>query len=141
MKKVLVISGRNEARSQMAERWLKYYGKRHLQVWSAGLEKGTINVMAQKAMAEAVMDIPEYVSKSVKDLEEDTFDFILCFDKGTNEKLPEFKGNPEVVCYDVPDPSSVEGEEKVRLQAYNAVCNTIDDACFVFVQERFRIVS
>jgi protein-tyrosine-phosphatase len=141
VKKVLVISGRNEARSQMAERWLKYYGKRHLQVWSAGLEKGTINVMAQKAMAEAVMDIPEYVSKSVKDLEEDTFDFILCFDKGTNEKLPEFKGNPEVVCYDVPDPSSVEGEEKVRLQAYNAVCNTIDDACFVFVQERFRIVS
>lgn len=141
MKKVLVISDRNEARSQMAEKWLKYYGKRHLQVWSAGIEKGTINVMAQKAMAEAVMDIPEYVSKSVKDLEEDTFDFILCFDNKTKEKLPEFKGNPEVVCYDVPDPASVEGEEKVRLQAYNAVCNTIDDACFVFVQERFQIVS
>ncbi|WP_157471543.1 hypothetical protein [Marinifilum fragile] len=49
MKKVLVISEKNEARSQMAEKWLNYYGKKHLKVWSAGLEKGIISVLAQKA--------------------------------------------------------------------------------------------
>jgi protein-tyrosine-phosphatase len=140
MKKVLVISEKNEARSQMAERWLKYYGKRHLEVYSAGLQKGEINVLAQKAMAEAVMDIPEYQSKNIDELSSDCFDYVLYFDENLGEKLPEFKGKPEIVSFPVPDPAKVEGEEKVRLQAYHAVCNTIDDACFVFVQERFQIV-
>jgi protein-tyrosine-phosphatase len=141
VKKVLVISEKNEARSQMAEKWLNYYGKKHLKVWSAGVEKGTINVLAQKAMAEAVMDIPEYKAKSINDLEENTFDYVLCFDQEFSDRLPEFKGQPEVKVFDVPNPALVEGEEKVKLQAYNAVCNAIDDACFVFVQERFQIVS
>ncbi|PXX98742.1 hypothetical protein DF185_15280 [Marinifilum breve] len=141
MKKVLVISEKNEARSQMAEKWLNYYGKKHLKVWSAGLEKGVISVLAQKAMAEAVMDIPEYKSKALSDLKEDSFDYVLCFDKEFSSSIPELKGNPEVKVFDVPNPVTIEGEEKVKLQAYNAVCNAIDDACFVFVQERFQIVS
>jgi protein-tyrosine-phosphatase len=140
VKKVLVISEKNEARSQMAEKWLNYYGKKHLEVYSAGLKKGSINVLAQKAMAEAVMDIPEYKSKVLSDLKIDCFDYILCFDKELSENLPEFKGNPEFKVFDVPNPVTVEGEEKVKLQAYHAVCNAIDDACFVFVQERFQIV-
>jgi len=140
VKKVLVISDKNEARSQMAEKWLNYYGKKHINVWSAGLSKGKINVMAQKAMAEAVMDIPEYKSKCLSDLDEKGFDFVLCFDKNLSDKLPELIGNPEIKIFDLPDPAKVEGEENVKLQAYNAVCNAVDDACFVFVQEHFKIV-
>nr|WP_320119930.1 hypothetical protein [uncultured Marinifilum sp.] len=140
MKKLLIISDKNEARSQMAEKWLNYYGKKHLKVFSAGVNKGNISILAQKAMAEAVMDIPEYKSKLLSDLNENTFDFVLCFDKEFSEKLPEIKGNPEVKVFDVPNPAKVEGEENVKLQAYAAVCNAIDDACFVFVQERFKIV-
>jgi len=141
VKKVLVISDKNEARSQMAEKWLNYYGKKHINVWSAGLSKGKINVLAQKAMAEAVMDIPEYKSKCILDLDEKVFDFVLCFDNDLAEKLPELAGKPVIKMFDVPDPSKVEGEENVKLQAYNAVCNAVDDACFVFVQEQFKIVS
>lgn len=141
MKKVLVLSGRNEARSQMAERWLKYYGKNHIEVWSAGLEKGNVNPLAQKAMSEAVMDIPEYKSKNLAELQGRLFEYILCFEKKVYENLPYFDGNPEVVLVEIPDPSVVEGEEKVRLQAYQAVCNAIEDVCFGFVQERFQIIS
>ncbi|MGQ1909638.1 arsenate reductase/protein-tyrosine-phosphatase family protein [Marinifilum sp. RC60d5] len=141
MKKLLIISDKNEARSQMAEKWLNYYGKKHLKVYSAGINKGSISILAQKAMAEAVMDIPEYKSKLLSDLNEDTFDFVLCFDKGFSEKLPEFPGNPELSVFDVPNPAMVEGEENVKLQAYNVVCNAIDDACFIFMQKRFKIVQ
>ena len=140
MKKVLVISEKNEARSQMAEKWLNYYGKKHLRIWSAGIEKGTINVLAQKAMAEAVMDIPEYKSKTLSEIKESTFDFVLCFDQEFSKKLPTFEGEPEIKVFDVPNPAMVEGEEAVKLKAYNAVCNAIDDACFIFVQEKFQIV-
>lgn len=139
MKKVLVISQKNEARSQMAEKWLSYYGKRHIKVWSAGTEKGIISILAQKSMAEAVMDIPEYKSKLLSELNEDCFDFVLCFDSEFSKNLPVFKGNPNIKVYDIPNPAKVEGEEAVKLQAYNAVCNTIDDACFVFMQENFMI--
>jgi len=141
VKKVLVLSDKNEARSQMAEKWLKYYGKKHLDVWSAGLEKGSIQVMAQKAMAEAVMDIPEYQSKAVSELKEKAFDFILCFDKEVHENVPVFAGEPEILLFELPNPSSVEGEENVRLQAYHAACNAVEDLCFGFVQDRFQIVS
>lgn len=141
MKKVLVVSDKNEARSQMAEKWLKYYGKNHLEVWSAGLEKGSIHVLAQKAMAEAIMDIPEYKSKAVSELKEDAFDFILCFDKEVQQNIPFFAGEPVILLYELPNPASVQGEENVKLQAYNAVCNAIDDVCFSFVQEHFQIVS
>jgi len=141
VKKVLVLSDKNEARSQMAEKWLKYYGKKHLEIWSAGLEKGLIHVLAQKAMAEAVMDIPEYKSKAVSELAQNTFDFVLCFDKKLENSVPILNGNPKILFYDLPDPADVEGEENVKLQAYNAVCNAIDDICFSFVQEYFQIVS
>jgi protein-tyrosine-phosphatase len=141
VKKVLVVSDKNEARSQMAEKWLKYYGKNHLEVWSAGLEKGSIHVLAQKAMAEAIMDIPEYKSKAVSELKEDAFDFILCFDKEVQQNIPFFAGEPVILLYELPNPASVQGEENVKLQAYNAVCNAIDDVCFSFVQEHFQIVS
>lgn len=141
MKKVLVLSDKNEARSQMAEKWLKYYGKKHLEVWSAGLERGSINVLAQKAMADAVMDMPEYKSKAVSELEQNIFDFVLCFDQKIESSVPVLDGNPEILLYELSDPAGVEGEEKVKLQAYNAVCNAVDDICFSFVQEHFQIVS
>ncbi|RUT72957.1 hypothetical protein [Ancylomarina longa] len=141
MKKLLVISRKNEARSQMAEKWFKYYGKNHLKVWSGGLEKGNIQLLAQKAMTEAVMDIPDYKAKLFSELEEDKFDFVICFDKSIVDELPKFSGTPEIVSFDTPDPSEVEGEELVRLQAYNAVCNVIEDLCFAFVQEKFQIIS
>lgn len=141
MKKVLILSDKNEARSQMAEKWLKYYGKKHLEVWSAGLERGIINVLTQKVMAEAVMDIPEYKSKTVLELEQNTFDFVLCFDQKIESSLPVLNGNPEILLYELPNPADVDGEENVKLQAYNAVCNAVDDICFSFVQEHFQIIS
>jgi len=141
VKKLLVISRKNEARSQMAEKWFKYYGKNHLMVWSGGVEKGKIQILAQKAMTEAVMDIPDFKAKLFADLEQELFDYVICFDKSMIHEMPTFKGNPEMVTFDIPDPAIVEGEENIRLQAYNSVCNAIEDLCFGFVQERFKIIT
>lgn len=141
MKKVLIVSSKNEARSQMAEKWLKYYGKKHLEVVSAGVEKGIINVMAQKAMAEAVMDIPEYKAKSISAFKDISFDFVLCFDTEVKENMPDLIGEPEVLLFELPNPALVEGDKDVKQQAYNAICNVVEDTCFGFVQDRFQIVT
>lgn len=140
MQKVLIISRKNEARSQMAEKWLNYYGKNHIQVWSAGVEKGKINLYAQKVMAEAVMDIPNYKSKLLTDLGDIAFDYALCFDNEFATELPELPGNPKLKVFDVPNPVMVEGDDAVKMKAYTVACNAVDDACFVFVQQHFSIV-
>ena len=141
MKKVLILSDKNEARSQMAEKWLKYYGKKHLEVVSAGLEKGIINVMTQKAMAEAVMDIPEYKAKLIAAFKDVDFDFVLCFDAEVKESMPDLKNEPEVLLFELPNPALVEGDKEVKQQAYHAICNAVEDVCFGFVQDRFQIVT
>lgn len=125
----------------MAEKWLTYYGKKHLEVVSAGVEKGIINVMAQKAMAEAVMDIPEYKAKSIETFKDFNFDFVLCFDAELKENMPNFNGEPEVLLFELPNPALVKGDKNVRQQAYHAICNAVEDVCFGFVQDRFQIVA
>ncbi len=125
----------------MAEKWLKYYGKKHLEVVSAGIEKGIINVMTQKAMAEAVMDIPEYKAKSFSTFKDVNFDFVLCFDAEVMENIPDVNGDPEMLLLELPDPAKVEGDKDVKQQAYNAICNGVEDLCFGFVQDRFQIVG
>jgi len=64
LKKVLVISGNNACRSQMAEGWMNYYGKGAIDVKSAGLVKGSLDWEAANAMMEAVIDITKYTSKN-----------------------------------------------------------------------------
>ncbi len=120
---------------------MKYYGKKHLEVVSAGIEKGIINVMAQKAMAEAVMDIPEYKAKSISAFKDTNFDFVLCFDVEVKENMPDLNGNPEVLLFELLNPALVKGDKDVKQQAYHAICNAVDDICFGFVQDRFQLVS
>ncbi|MCB0049382.1 MAG: arsenate reductase ArsC [Caldilinea sp.] len=66
--RVLFVCIHNSARSQMAEAWLNtLYGDR-FEAMSAGLEPGTLNPYAVRAMQEAGVDISGAATKSVFDL-------------------------------------------------------------------------
>lgn len=139
LKKVLVYSIKNEGRSQMAEGWLKYYGKKHFETVSAGKEKGKLNIYAQKAMSECVLEINNQKSSLYDEHNNDVFDYVLFFDKQAYDESPDFKG-AEKILFDTPNPADYklkEENEKERLQAYVISCNAIDDNCFIFVQKNF----
>lgn len=139
LKKVLIYSMKNEGRSQMAEGWLKYYGKKYIQTVSAGKEKGKLNVYAQKVMAECVLEINKQESSLFDESKNEKFDYVLFFDKQAFDESPDFNG-AEKILLDTPNPATYklkEENEKERLQAYMIACNLIDDHCFMFVQKNF----
>jgi arsenate reductase (thioredoxin) len=75
-KKVLFICEHNSARSQMAEGLLKsLYGEIY-EVYSAGSNPSNISPYAVKVMAEIGIDISDYRSKSLKEFEGVTFDYV-----------------------------------------------------------------
>lgn len=122
----------------MAEGWLKYYGKKYLEVYSAGLKATEVSPFAKKAMSEAVVEIPQNTSKTIADLEQKSFDFVICFDREAFEQCPELEGNPEKELFETPDPSKEEGDDMTRLRVYRAVCNSVEDKCLEFVQKHFN---
>ena len=65
--KVLFVCIHNSARSQMAEAWLNTLFGADFEATSAGLEPGTLNPYAVRAMAEAGVDIAGAPTKSVFD--------------------------------------------------------------------------
>ena len=67
MIKVLFLCIHNSARSQMAEAYLKKFGRENFHVESAGLEAGTLNPLAIEVMKEEGIDISQNQPKNVFD--------------------------------------------------------------------------
>jgi arsenate reductase (thioredoxin) len=74
---VLVIGDNNNARSQMAEAFLRYYAQDTIEVYSAGLDAGDIPRLAYDVMAEAGISLTTQYAKSVDLYAGLHFDFII----------------------------------------------------------------
>ena len=75
MKRILVLSQRNSCRSQMAEGWLKYYGKGVAEVYSAGVDPTELDLDAANAMSEAIIDISAQKSKGIAQIHDIEFNY------------------------------------------------------------------
>jgi len=95
MKKVLFVCIHNSARSQMAEAYLKKFGKDNFFVESAGLEPGVLNPTVVKVMKEEDIDISNNVTNSVFSYlkEGRTYDYVITVcDEASKERCPLFPG-------------------------------------------------
>ena len=75
--RVLFVCGSNEARSQMAEGYLRELGGGNVLVASAGVKSGKLHPAAVEVMAEVDIDIGAHTSKAVPDLHERSFDLVV----------------------------------------------------------------
>ncbi|MCD6589181.1 MAG: arsenate reductase ArsC, partial [Candidatus Fermentibacteraceae bacterium] len=75
--KVLFLCTGNSCRSQMAQGFCRLYHSEEIQPSSAGIVKHGLNRLAVKAMQEAGVDISGHYSKTVDDLGEKDFDFVV----------------------------------------------------------------
>ena len=110
--KVLFICIHNSARSQMAEAILKQKGGGKFEVESAGLEPGTLNVLAVDAMSEIGIDISGNQTKSAFDLfkQGKLYRYVVTVcDESSAEKCPIFPGVVKRLHWSFEDPSSFEG--------------------------------
>jgi arsenate reductase len=138
MENVLVLCTGNSCRSQMAEGWIRYYAGNEANVFSAGIEAHGLNSYAVKVMADAVIDISRQKSKTVDDLPEIEYDYIITVCDNAKEKCPYFGGNGIRLHKSFPDPSAFKGSEEEILKQFSDLRDMIEDYCFDFVHTHIR---
>ena len=116
---VLFLCVANSARSQMAEGIARALAPPSVKISSAGSQPSRLNPLAVKALGEIGIDISRQFSKSVNDIPPGDVDTVitLC----AEEVCPVFLGRALRVHWGLPDPASVPGDERARLEAFRQV--------------------
>ena len=111
-----------------------------VQAFSAGLEPGTLNPIAVKALAEEGIDISRNETKSVFDLYRSgaLFNYVVTVcDEASAERCPVFPGFAHRLHWSLPDPAAVAGSREEQLAKMRAVRDELRDR----IKELCRKVS
>jgi len=132
--KVLFICNHNSARSQMAEGLLKSLYGEYYDVYSAGSNPSILNPYAIKVMSEVGIDISEYRSKNLKELQSVEFDYVITLCGGEGETCPFFPGGKTYLHRSFEDPTAVDGTDDDKTDAFRRIKDEIGD----WIKETFR---
>lgn len=121
--RVLVLSSKNSARSQMAEAILNRYGSGRLEARSAGLEPGEIDPLTVHVMAERGHDLTGHRAKGIHEFLGKAFFRYLIIPCGkTEEDCPRvWPGVSERFFWLVDDPTAFEGSKEEKLSKFREV--------------------
>lgn len=110
MKKNIVFACiENSNRSQMAQAFANMYGADKVVAYSAGSRpSGVVNPKAIAAMAELDYDLSTHDSKSLDDLPEQEYEYLITM--GCGEECPWFISNKRAD-WEIPDPKYLESED------------------------------
>lgn len=122
----------------MAEGWIRYYAGDEVDVYSAGIEAHGLNKYAIKVMKEALIDISGQKSKTVDELPDINFDYIITVCDNAKEKCPYFPGNALRIHKSFTDPSTFKGTEEEIIKSFSDLRDMIEDFCFDFVHSNIR---
>ncbi|EPR37669.1 Phosphotyrosine protein phosphatase I superfamily [Desulfovibrio sp. X2] len=93
--RILFLCTGNSCRSQMAEGFADALRGDAIEASSAGVVKHGLNPLAVKAMAEAGVDISGHVSKTVDELPDLDFDWVVTLCGHAAETCPYFPAGPD----------------------------------------------
>lgn len=137
-KSILAVCVGNSCRSQMTEAYLRHFGEdlfSHID--SAGLEPGTLNPYAVRAMAEEGIDISHKGTKSVFDLHEQGMSYsyvITVCDPMAAERCPIFPHILKKILWPFDDPAGYEGTDEEKMAHFREVRDKIKARVKDFVE-------
>ncbi len=137
MEKVLFICVHNSARSQMAEAYLRKYGRKRFAVESAGLEPGTINPLVVEVMKEEGIDLSGKSTNSVYDYyrEGRSYDYVITVcSKDAAERCPIFPGGGHRLHWPFDDPSKVKGGHEEKLVEVRRIRDEMREKILAFLE-------
>jgi len=126
--KILFLCTGNSCRSQMAEGWAKHLKNKEFEVYSAGIEKHGLNPYAINVMKEVGVDISKQYSKTVGELGDMNFDYVITVCDHVNEICPIFPGKTKVIHVGFEDPPKLAKEAKTeeeKLRCYRKIRDEI----------------
>jgi arsenate reductase (thioredoxin) len=138
--KILFLCTGNSCRSQMAEGWARHMKSDQMEAWSAGIEKHGLNPLAVRAMAEAGVDISCHVSKTIDELPDLSFDYVITVCDHAHESCPLFPGKAVIIHAGFDDPPLLArnaANDKDAMTHYRRVRDEIRD----FVQQLPHILE
>jgi protein-tyrosine-phosphatase len=120
---VLFACTHNAIRSPMAEALLKFLHGQRIYVQSVGVRPSGADPFAIAALDEIGLDLSRHVAKSFDDLEDDYFDLVISLSPEAQHRAVELtRTSPcEIEFWPTFDPSLVEGNREVRLDAYRTL--------------------
>ncbi len=127
--RILFLCTGNSCRSQMAEGWARALLPGVVLPASAGIERHGMNPRTVLAMAESGVDISDQWSKTLADLEDVEFDYVVTLCGHAHETCPNFPGTATVVHHGFDDPATLaQGlDEDAAMEHYRRVCLEIRD--------------
>ncbi len=114
MKKILFVCIENSNRSQMAQAFANIHGKGIVEAYSAGSKpSGKVNPKAIEAMKEIGYDLTTHQSKSLNDIPQEEYEYVVSM--GCGENCP-FVPAKNRIDWNIPDPKNMplKGIRKVR---------------------------
>ena len=120
---VLFSCTMNSIRSPMAEALLKHLLGHRIYVDSVGVRAREIDPFAIEVMDEIGIDLSRHNAKTFDDLEDTSYDLIISLSPEAQHKAVELTRTMacEVEFWNTLDPSMIEGNREMRLDAYRQV--------------------
>ncbi len=117
---VLFVCTHNSIRSPMAEAIMKHLHGHRVYVDSVGVRPGALDPFVIAVMDEIGIDVSRHRSKTLEDLEDESFDLIISLSPEAHHRALEFTRTTacEVEYWPTLDPTVVEGNRETRLAAY-----------------------
>ena len=138
MIRVLVLCTGNSCRSQMAEGYLRFFGKDEVDVKSAGIEAHGVNPRAVQVMKEDNIDISSNTSNTIEEYSNLQFDYVLTVCDNAKELCPVFPSRPVRSHHNFLDPAKAVGTEDEILSEFRKVRDEIREYCRNVIQQLLR---
>lgn len=128
--KILFLCTGNSCRSQMAEGLCRDIHPDSIEAFSCGIEKHGLNPLAVRAMKDIGIDISSHTSKTVEELDDIEFDYVITVCGHANETCPIFPGKTTMIHRGFDDPPALAAgcvDEDAALVHYERVRDEIRD--------------
>ena len=119
----------------MAEGLLRHMAGDRIDVNSAGVAPSHVRTEAIHAMNEIGIDISNHRSKSVDEFTTQDFDFVITVCDKANQHCPAFPGASSRIHWGLEDPTAVEGNDKIRLEAFRAARDELSERLRNFLEQ------
>lgn len=126
--KILFLCTGNSCRSQMAEGWARHLKGNVLEPYSAGIEKHGMNPQAVAVMREAGVDISRHFSKTLSEVGQVEFDYVITVCGHADEHCPTFPATTRVIHVGFEDPPRLTkhlSDDEEKLAIYRRVRDEI----------------
>jgi arsenate reductase len=135
--KVLFLCTGNSARSQMAEAFLRKYGRGQFEPFSAGLEPKELNPLTVRVMEEIGFDMSRHRSKGISEyLGKEHFEYLVTVCHDAEQNCPRvWPGVNQRLHWSFEDPAAFEGGEEEKLEKFRQIRNQIQNKVRSWLKE------